>query len=603
MSGKATIEMTNLRSPICCIMGHVDAGKTSLLDSIRSSSVATGEAGGITQQIGATFISTDFIKSKTTDINGKFSTNKLHIPGVLMIDTPGHEAFFKLRQRGSSMCDIAILAIDIMEGILPQTKEAIELLKLNKVPFVIAATKLDKVWEWESNENSILRKSFKKQTKGAQTAFEGHIETLKWALKEEDISSEFYLKNKDPKKYVSIVPVCSIQNEGVSDLLSLMGYLTTNMMEKKLKVKDKLKASIMEVFQDKRLGWMMDVILVNGTLNVGDSIIVPKLSGCEEIKIRNLLLPSNTIEMDKNKKWETQSSVVGSCGVRIIATGLEGVLAGGHLYKSTGAIDEMERAIGEVEKLLEDLPRADSGVILMAETLGALEAASFLFSKEEINVKNYNIGKLNDKLIEKLSIMMRDEEEANKVILYFGKVEDNVAKRVKEIGLTLISNEVVYQLLEKYNEFKTKTIENIHDILISRGEAVLPVKIKMLKEFLFVKGGSKHFLIGVKVLFGKLKKGTPLAVSKDGNVLHLGVVESIQKDGKERDEGVIGDKVCIKINNPNHLTLGRQFDEKWIMYSHQSRKSIDNLKKYFREILKREDWKMVIEQKQVLSIK
>lgn len=596
----STTNMISLRSPICCIMGHVDAGKTSLLDSIRASSIASAEAGGITQQIGATFISTDFIKSKTKDINGKFSTSNLSIPGVLMIDTPGHEAFFKLRQRGSSMCDIAILAIDIVEGILPQTKEAIELLKLNKVPFVVAATKLDNVWGWETKENSILRKSFKKQSKGAQSAFEGYIETLKWALKEEGISSEFYLKNKDPKKYVSIVPVCSIKNEGVSDLISLMGYLTSNMMGKKLKTKEKLKASIMEVFQDKRLGWMMDVILVNGTLNVGDNIIVPKIGGCEEIKIRNLLLPSNTIEMDKSKKWTSESSVVGSCGVRIIATGLEGVLAGGHLYSSG---TEKERAEGEVEKLLEDLPKTESGIILMAETLGALEAASFLFAKEKISVRHYNIGKLNEKLIEKLSIMSRDEEESNKVILYFGKVEDDIAKRVKSFKLTLISNQVVYQLLEKYNEFKTKTIENIHDILISKGEAILPIKLEMLKEYLFVKGGSKHFLIGVKVLFGKLKKGTPLAVTKDGKVLHLGIVESIQKDGKEREEGDKGDEVCIKIDNPNNLTLGRQFDEKWEVYSHQTRKSIDNLKKYFRDILKKPDWYMIVEQKRVLSIK
>lgn len=601
-----SVSSTTLRAPICCIMGHVDAGKTSLLDSIRSSSVASGEAGGITQQIGATFLPKRFVVDKSSDIKGKFSTEKLEIPGLLMIDTPGHEAFFKLRQRGSSMCDIAILAVDILEGILPQTKEAIDLLKRNKVPFVIAATKLDKVWEWESQENSILRKSFKKQSKGAQASFEGYIESLKLALKEEGIKSEFYFKNKEPQKVHSIVPVCSLKNEGIADLVSLVGYLTTNWMSKKLVVKEKLKASIMEVFVDKRLGWMMDVIVVNGKLNVGDTVFVPKTGGVQEVKIRNLLLPSASIEMDKSKSWSSFDSVEGACGVRVIAPGLENVLAGGHMYHP----DDYEegqaesKALEEATGLLGELPKADSGVILMAETLGALEAGSFLFAKESIPVKSYQVGKLNDKLLERLAIIMNKEEMAHKVILFFGKLkeDDNWGKKVADAGLTLLQDEVVYRLIEKYQEFSLRTSENITGTLISRGEAILPAKMKMLKEFLFVKGGPKHFLIGVRVTFGKIYKGMPLSVTSDGKVLNLGVIESIQKDKESKEEAKNGDEVCLRISNENHLTLGRQFDETWDLYSTQSRESIDNLKKYFRDILVKEDWKMVIEQKKAFGI-
>ena len=611
-----SVSPTTLRAPICCIMGHVDAGKTSLLDSIRSSSVASGEAGGITQQIGATYLQKEFIVDKSSSIKGKFSTEKIQIPGLLMIDTPGHEAFFKLRQRGSSMCDIAILAVDIIEGILPQTKEAIELLKRNKVPFVIAATKLDKVWEWESQKNSILRKSFKKQTKGAQASFEGYIESLKLSLKEEGIKSEFYLKNKEPHKVYSIVSVCSLENEGIADLVALVGYLTTNWMSKKLVSKEKLKASIMEVFIDKHLGWMMDVIVVNGKLTVGDTIFVPKTGGVQTVKIRNLLLPSSSIEMDKSKSWKSFDSVEGACGVRVIASGLENVLAGGHMYNPDD-YDEGQaeaKALEEATGLLGELPKADSGIILMAETLGALEAGSYLFAKESIPVKSYQVGRLNDKLVEKMSIMMNKEEMAHKVILFFGKMPstssklpstkegDSWSKKVLDSGLNLIHDEVIYRLIEKYQEFELKTNENITETLISRGEAVLPAKMEMLKEFLFVKGGPRHFLIGVRITFGKIYKGMPLSVTSDGKVLSLGVIESIQKDKESKDEAKIGDEVCLRISNENHLTLGRQFDEKWDLFSSQSRDSIDNLKKYFREILNREDWKMVIEQKKIFSI-
>ena len=600
-----SVSSPTLRAPICCIMGHVDAGKTSLLDSIRSSSVASGEAGGITQQIGATYLQKKFIVDKSSSIKGKFSTEKIPIPGLLMIDTPGHEAFFKLRQRGSSMCDIAILAVDIIEGILPQTKEAIDLLKRNKVPFVIAATKLDKVWGWESQDNLTLRKSFKKQSKEAQASFEGYIESLKLSLKEEGIRSEFYFKNKEPHKTYSIIPVCSIKNEAVADLIALVGYLTTNWMSRKLGTKGKLKASVMEVFQDKRLGWMMDVIVVNGKLNVGDTIFVPNNGGVQKVKIRNLLLPSSSIEMDKSKSWESFESVSGACGVRVIAPGLENVLAGGHMYHP----DDYEegqaeaKALEEATGLLGELPKSESGVILMAETLGALEAGSYLFGKESIPVKSYQVGKLNDKLVEKMSIMMSKQEMTHKVILFFGKLSGaEWSKKVLDAGLNLIHDEVIYRLIEKYQEFELKTNENITDTLISRGEAVLPAKMEMLKEFLFVKGGARQFLIGVRVTFGKIYKGMPLSVSSSGKVLKLGVIESIQKDKESKDEAKMGDEVCLRISNENHLTLGRQFDEKWDLFSSQTRESIDNLKKYFRDTLKREDWKMVIEQKKAFGI-
>ncbi|GAY63149.1 hypothetical protein CUMW_223320 [Citrus unshiu] len=169
-SADATFKLAeeNLRSPICCILGHVDAGKTRLLDCIRGTNVQEGEAGGITQQIGVTYFPVENIQKRTEKLN---ADAKLKVPGLLVVDTPGHESFTNLRSRGSCLCDIAILVVDIMDGIKPQTIESLDLLKERNVDFIIALSKADKLYGWKSCKNAPIKKALEQQSKDVEDEF------------------------------------------------------------------------------------------------------------------------------------------------------------------------------------------------------------------------------------------------------------------------------------------------------------------------------------------------------------------------------------------------------------------------------------------------
>ncbi len=600
----------NVRAPICCVMGHVDAGKTSFLDKIRESNYQKGEAGGITQTIGSTFFPIEHIREVTKHIQGKFVT-KHTIPGILIIDTPGHEEFKTLRERGASMCDLGIIVIDIEKSIEPQTIESIKLLRENKVPFIVVANKLDTIDGWEPTTNTSLKDAMKSQNKQIAQSIEYKMEDIKYDLsKIDNIKAEFYFKNKTPEKQYSIVPMSSRTGEGISDIFALLVYLAENLMMKKLTNKeDKFKAYVMETIKDKQNGWVIDTILVNGKISVDDKIVLSTMTGQVVSTIRNIMVPEDLKQLGKKTNWKYVDSISASRGVRLIGSNFQDAMAGTQLFQLGPSLSEQEAihmAKDEQEKYWKSFEWKDNGVFIHANTLAELDALYHLLSKNNINVTHGKIhyGNINEKDLSIIESMLSKQKFMEyRTILYFGKLDEksDAHKIAKSKNIHIIESEVMYKLIEIYNNFKAECLKTRKEEETQKGEAVFPVQLSIIKKYIFMKGGADHLLFGVKVKKGKLYLNTPIIVGE--KKLVLGKVTSIQKNHKEQKEAEEGDEVCIRLSNDNHLTYERQFDSTDILVSHLTRDIIDTLKRDFRDVLTNKDWTNVIEIKQLLEIK
>ncbi|KAL6528443.1 hypothetical protein OROHE_015393 [Orobanche hederae] len=233
----------NLRSPICCIIGHVDTGKTKLLDCIRGTNVREGEAGGITQQIGATYISTVNIRERIQELK---ADAKLDGPGLLVIDTPGHKSFNNLRSRGSGLCDIAILVVDIMHGLEPQTIESLNLLRMRNTEFIIALNKVDRLYGWKTHRNAPIGTALKQQTRDVISEFNMRVSKIITQFMEQGVNTELYNKNKDRGGFFSIVPTSAVSGEGIPELLLLIVQWAQKMMIKRLTYSEKVQVKVIE---------------------------------------------------------------------------------------------------------------------------------------------------------------------------------------------------------------------------------------------------------------------------------------------------------------------------------------------------------------------
>eukprot|EP01006_Ploeotia_vitrea_P031337 TRINITY_DN63653_c0_g1_i1.p1 TRINITY_DN63653_c0_g1~~TRINITY_DN63653_c0_g1_i1.p1 ORF type:complete len:760 (-),score=129.30 TRINITY_DN63653_c0_g1_i1:75-2354(-) len=595
----------NIRAPICCVLGHVDTGKTKLLDKIRRTNVQMGEAGGITQQIGASFFPIESILNKTAEIN-EGNAVTYQIPGLLIIDTPGHESFTNLRSRGSSLCDIAILVVDIMHGLEQQTKESIQLLRQRGTPFLVALNKIDRLYEWDTTPDGSSRLGLEKQKTHVKVEFDTRSRDIMDQLQREGLNSELYWKNDDLRKYVSVVPTSALTGEGIPDLLLWMVKLTQQHMTKKITKGTDLAATVLEVKVIEGLGYTIDVILVNGVLREGDTILIGGMNGPIQTQIRALLTPQPLKEMRVKGEYVHHKEIWAAQGVKISAQELEHAIAGSPLMVINDETEDadMERMLGEVsiENLLSHIKLQDRGVAVQASTLGSLEALlTFLGDecKPPIPVSMVNLGPIHKKDIVKARVMLDSPKPEFAVILAFDVPTTKDAQEMADKeGVRIFSANIIYHLFDQF----TKYMEEVRadNKATHAVDAIFPCQLKIVKAF----RAKDPIVLGVEVADGFLRPGTPLCCfPEDGPMLHVGKVASIENDHKELPELRKGKQAAIKvIPKESTLTVGRQFTEQDVLYSQITRDAIEALKAGFKDEMTKDDWKLVIKLKKRLKV-
>lgn len=513
----------NLRSPICCILGHVDTGKTKLLDKIRQTNVQEGEAGGITQQIGATYFPVEAIKQKTAVINkdGKF---EFKVPGLLVIDTPGHESFSNLRSRGSSLCNIAILVVDIMHGLEPQTLESMRMLRERKTPFVVALNKIDRLYGWKKIDNNGFQESLALQTKGVQNEFRNRLEQTKLAFAEQGFNAELFYENKSMAKFVSLIPTSAHTGEGIPDMLKLIVQLTQERMVGALMYLSEVQATVLEVKQIEGFGMTIDVILSNGILREGDRVLLCGTEGIIKTNIRALLTPERLKELRLKSQYVHNKEVKAALGVKIVAPNLEKAIAGSRLLVAKDDDDEEDiedELMNDLETLFSRVEKTGRGVTVQASTLGSLEALLDFLKDCKIPVANVGIGPVSKRDVMQCGIMLEKAPDYAVMLCFDVKVEKEAAAYAEENGIKIFTADIIYHLFDQFTKHMDDLLEKKKED--SKMLAVFPCVLKPVAVF----NKTSPIVVGVDVVEGQLKLNTPIAAVKSNPTTGLKEIVSM----------------------------------------------------------------------------
>ncbi|VVC01214.1 putative translation initiation factor IF-2 [uncultured archaeon] len=556
-----------IRQPIVVVMGHVDHGKTSLLDAVRRSNVAKKEAGAITQHIGASEISLEDIKNSCFKIMGG-KIPAFTIPGLLFIDTPGHEAFTHLRERGGSIADIAVLVVDIAQGFQPQTVESIKILRQFKTPFVVAANKVDLTSGWKTQAECGILAAIGAQRPDVQERLDAHLYGVVGKLSEMGIESERFDRVSDFTKQVAIIPVSAKTMEGVPELLLSIAGLSQKFLEKELKTEaaGPGKGSILEVKEEKGLGTTVDAIIYDGTVRKNDEIIFGTINGIAKTKIRGLLKPkiSGTGE---GEKYEYVDEVHAACGIKIYAPGLEDALSGSPIIVGQEGADSEELA--QMQAMMKEIlfESEEQGVILKADTLGSLEALRKLLTAAGVQIKRSSVGNVVKKDVIDASVVGANDHYKGVVLAFNVDVGDDTKDEAAKKGIKVFVSNIVYSLCDDYAKWVEDEKKKASGSAIER--LPLPAKIRALPGCTF--RASKPAIFGVEIISGKLRKEARL-MDRNGTV--VGEVREVQKEGKPVKETFAGEQLAISVEG---AICGKSFSEGDTLYTYITRKEADEL--------------------------
>ncbi len=565
--------MAYLRQPIISVLGHVDHGKTSLLDFIRHSKLINKEAGGITQHIGATEVPK---KDILNVVRGVLPENSIKIPGLLFIDTPGHKAFTSLRKRGGSISDIGILVVDVNEGFKPQTIEAVEILKSMKTPFIVAANKVDNVAGWNSDPKKKLLDNINLQQQGVIYKLEEKVYELVGKLSEFGYNSDRYDRVEDFTKNIAIVPISAKTGEGVKELITTLVGLTQKYMQEKLTItnEDMSKGVILEVKDYPGLGKTYDVILYDGVIKAEDIVLALDVDGVQRSRLKSILKPNELAEIrDSSTKFKTVPEVHSASGIKIACPEFDDIKAGMPIITLRKGTSEeiVEKHIADLEKEKAEITftHGEEGVLVKADTLGSLEALSHILEEHEIPLRKARIGKITKKDIIDAGADLKTNPKNALILNFSQKIDDEIKVMAKEYGVEIISNDIIYKLIEDSALWiKNKEVEINREKLQS---LTMPFKIRILPNCIF--RASSPAIVGVEVTGGTLKQHVSLMTDMGRKV---GKVKSI----KDKDDNLkvleFGKQAAVQIED---LIIGRHAQEDTVLYSFMGEENFRALKK------------------------
>ncbi len=539
--------------------------KTTLLDKIRGTAVAAGEPGLITQYISASYVPTPVINRLCGVLLDRIKI-QLNIPGLLFIDTPGHEAFTTLRKRGGAIADLAILVVDAMESFKPQTHESLNYLKQFKTPFVVAMTKIDRLPGWNPVAGACFSESIKNQGERANEEIEKRLYNIVGQLGMKGFNADRHDRVEDYTKQVAVVPVSGVTGEGVPDLLMTLAGIAQKYLSKSLEItQGEGKGTVLEVKEYKGLGTTMDVVLYDGEIRRGDSLVIGGLGEKKIIrtKVKALLQPSPLKELRLEKEFRNVESVTAAAGIKIAAQDIDGVTAGAPLR----AVSDEKRISGLEKEIAAEMDEVEietdeEGIYLKSDTLGGLEALVKTLKERGIPVMKAHVGSLAKSDV--LSMKVNKEP----VIMTFGvKVPEDVQQLAKDNNIALFSSNIIYTLLEEYEKWVNDRKKREEQALLD--EAIRPGMIRVLKGYVFRQ--SKPAVFGVEVLKGVIKPGyrltleKPASAGKSSGDKVVGEVKEIQADGINKQEAKAGDRVALSMED---AVIGKDFSENDVLKTH-----------------------------------
>ncbi|PWB86185.1 translation initiation factor IF-2 [Methanobrevibacter woesei] len=575
-----------IRSPIVSVLGHVDHGKTTLLDYIRGSTIADKEAGGITQHIGATEIPNDTIEDICGNFISKLAIKDL-IPGLFFIDTPGHAAFTSLRKRGGALADLAVLIVDINDGFKPQTFEALNILKMYKTPFIVVANKIDMIFGWESHENASFKESFNQQAQSVKQELENKVYEIVGTLYKEGFQSERFDRVSDFASQISIIPISAKSGEGIIEVLAMLLGLAQEYLTEQLEIHEDApaKGTVLEIKEETGLGMTIDAIIYDGVLRTNDELAL--MSSSNEVlttNIRSILRPLPLEEMrDSKKKFKKVDEVVAAAGIKIAAPNLDDVVSGSPLRVVNEEEDVKEEILKEIEDITIDTE--DEGILVKADTLGSLEAIVKLLKELNIPIRSADIGDVNRRDIINSSIALEEDDAHGAIIAFNVGVHPNSLEDLNKSDVRLFEGDVIYQIIEEYEEWIKQKEEAkkkaFYDAIVK------PAKFMVLPKLIFRQ--SKPAIVGIESLSGTLKQGQKL-VNKNGEI--VGSIASMEDKGETLPDITRGQRVAMAIKD---AIVGKHFDEGDELFVDVPEKHYKFIEREFKDKLTEDEFETLYE--------